>query len=110
MRRTELRYQARTTLKVARERRRRWLPFALSAAGVLVLGGLLLALSGSGLGRRQVAVEVAGSPRLKVDQQQVNLGQVPLGQPVEVKFQLANVGDQTLRFSDTPYIEVKEGC
>jgi hypothetical protein len=110
MRRTEMRYQARTTGKLARERRGRWLPFVLSAAGVLVLGGLLLAFWGSGLGRRQAAVEVAGSPRLMVDQQKVDIGQVPLGQQVQVKFELANVGDQTLRFTEAPYVEVKEGC
>ena len=110
MRKTEMRYQARIATKQARERRRRWLPLALIAAGVVVLSGVLLAVFGSGLGRRQVAVEVTGSPRLKVDQQKVDLGQVPLGQPVEVKFELANVGDQNLTFTGAPYIEVKEGC
>jgi hypothetical protein len=29
---------------------------------------------------------------------------------VEVSFQLTNVGDQALRFSKAPYIEVLEGC
>ena len=57
-----------------------------------------------------VNVEVNGSPSLKVDKEEVNLGDVPLDQTVTVTFQLANVGDQTLRFSEQPYIEVKQGC
>jgi hypothetical protein len=45
-----------------------------------------------------------------VDQEKVDLGIVKLGQTVDVKFKLTNVGDQTLRFSKAPYIEVLEGC
>ncbi len=35
---------------------------------------------------------------------------MPLGQTVEVSFQVSNAGDQPLRFSQAPYIEVLEGC
>ena len=57
-----------------------------------------------------VNVEVSGSPSLKVDQDKVDLGDVPLNETVTVTFQLANTGDETLRFTKEPYIEVKEGC
>jgi multidrug efflux pump subunit AcrA (membrane-fusion protein) len=95
-------------------RRASWLPLALIVAGVVVLGGLAWAALGSGLGGRPsgqpVPVEVTGAPRLKVDRQREDLGEVPLGQTVEVSFQLSNVGDQPLRFTDVPYVTVAEGC
>ena len=54
--------------------------------------------------------EVTGSPSLKADKEKVDLGDVKLGQTVEVSFEIINVGDQPLIFSKAPYIEVKEGC
>lgn len=57
-----------------------------------------------------VPIEVEGSPSLKVDRENVDLGDIPLNQTVSVSFQLANVGDETLRFSSKPYVEVVEGC
>jgi hypothetical protein len=38
------------------------------------------------------------------------LADVKLGQPVKVSFIITNVGDQPLRFSEQPYVEVVEGC
>jgi hypothetical protein len=55
-------------------------------------------------------IEVIGAPSLKVDKEQVDLGDVHLGQWVSATFQLTNVGDKTLRFTRQPYIEVLEGC
>ena len=92
----------------------------LSNPLVLVLGGLIL-LAGAFFAvwnaRQPVAtqappvdMEVSGAPSLKVDKEKVDLGDVPLDQTVTVTFQLANAGDQTLRFSEQPYIEVKQGC
>jgi hypothetical protein len=45
-----------------------------------------------------------------VDKEQVDLGNIPLGQTVEVTFNVANVGDQQLRFTEAPYVELVEGC
>lgn len=53
---------------------------------------------------------VAGQSGLQVDRQLVDLGDVKLGQPVEVSFELKNTGDQPINFTAKPYIEVKEGC
>jgi len=58
----------------------------------------------------KASIEVSGSPSLKVNQEKVDLGNVKLGQTVEVSFELINVGDQTLRFTKAPYIEVLAGC
>lgn len=53
---------------------------------------------------------VTGAPSLAVDQELVDLGDVPLGEWVEVTFTLQNVGDRELRFIQPPYIEVVAGC
>jgi hypothetical protein len=52
----------------------------------------------------------AGEPALQVDKEKVDFGDVKLGQTVEAKFEVTNVGDQPLRFTKKPYIEVIEGC
>jgi hypothetical protein len=82
-----------------------------------VLGGLLLiavaAWLAFGAARKSTVLatlEVTGEPRLKALQEKVDLGNVKLGQQVQVDIQLANVGDQTLRLSEEPWIEVVEGC
>jgi hypothetical protein len=81
---------------------------------LLLAGGLLLVLGTVFAFRKppapKAAIEITGAPGLKVDQEKVDLGYIRLGQTVEVKFRLTNVGDQTLRFSKAPYIEVLEGC
>ena len=86
-------------------------PVLLVLAGIVLVAGALFAVwkSGQSAGS-QVPIEVKGSPSLEVDRDSVDLGDVPLGKTVTVSFQLANVGDETLRFSEKPYIEVREGC
>ena len=85
--------------------------FLLVAA---IVGGLLLFLAAlsmlGGSGGRKAAIEVTGQPRLKVDQEVVDLGEIQLGRTVEAAFVLTNVGDQPLRVTDPPYAEVVEGC
>lgn len=83
-------------------------PLLLALAGALLVLGAALAF----LGREPAGapLEVRGAPVLKVNSEKVDLGEVPLGQPVQVSFRLTNVGDQRLRFTDFPYVEVVEGC
>ncbi|MCJ7531356.1 MAG: DUF1573 domain-containing protein [Anaerolineales bacterium] len=80
----------------------------------LVLGGvLLIAITLLFTFRKPASsytAEVKGGPHLKADKELVDLGDVKLGTPVKVSFQLTNVGDRTLRFKEPPYVEVKEGC
>jgi len=83
--------------------------------GGIGLAGLILLLVFTFLQGRQgpqplAAIEVHGAPSLKVNEEQINLGDVKLGLPVKVSFQITNVGDQPLRFSELPYIEVVQGC
>jgi cell division septal protein FtsQ len=89
-------------------KRKAWPMILLLSGGLLLVIGAVFAFMKPS--QPKAAVEVAGEPSLKVDQEKVDLGNVRLGKTVEVTFQLTNVGDQTLRFSKAPYIEVLEGC
>ena len=82
---------------------------ALAAAGIVLLGLAAFALW-RGASAPKAAPEVTGAPKLKVDKSDVDLGDVQLGQTVEVAFELTNAGDRQLRFTDVPYVEVVEGC
>lgn len=88
-------------------------PLWLIVAGVgLVLAALLATLGGgaSNKGGSSANIEVSGAPRLKVEKETIDHGNVKLGTPVRDTVQVTNIGDQPLRFSEAPYIEVKEGC
>jgi hypothetical protein len=47
---------------------------------------------------------------LSVDKDKFDFGNVPLGQTVQVSFEVANTGAAPLRFKEKPYIEVAAGC
>jgi len=49
-------------------------------------------------------------PAISVDQTQINFGDVQLGTPISFKIRVTNNGEGPLRFKETPYIEVLEGC
>ena len=86
----------------------KWLPILVGLGGLLLVGLAFLALRDKP--NPGAAIEVTGSPSLKVDKEKVDLGDVKLGEKGEVSFQLTNVGDETLRFDEQPYIEVAQGC
>jgi len=81
---------------------------AIVGGGLLLIFGALSLMGGSK--SPKAAIEVTGQPRLKLDREVVDLGEIPLGKMVEVAFVLTNVGDQPLRVTDPPYAEVVEGC
>lgn len=83
-------------------------PFILLAVGGLLVIGALIAFKKPA--PSLAAINVKGSPSLTVDQEKIDLGDIKLGKTVKVTFKLTNVGDQPLRFSKAPYIEVAEGC
>src|SRR5689334_15680366 len=82
----------------------------LGLGGVILLGLIGFAFTQGEKAAPRFTPEAAGRAKLKVDRQKVDLGNVQLGQTVAVAFELTNVGDQPLRFTDQPYIEVVEGC
>ncbi len=97
--------------KYSKKRQRQsinWLPILVALGGLLLVGLAFLALRNKYT--PGAAIEVTGVPSLKVDKETVDLGNIKLGKTVEVAFQLTNVGDETLRFNEQPYIEVVEGC
>lgn len=69
---------------------------------LLVVAGIILSGRANGGG--------SGRPLLQVDQDKVDLGDVPLGQTVDVVFRIANNGDGVLRFNEAPYTELAAGC
>lgn len=88
-------------------------PLLLALAGLLVLvwaGFSLLGGRNSAGPKADFEPEVTGSPALRVDQEVIDFGKVRMDVPVQATFTLTNAGDQTLRFSKQPYIEVLEGC
>ncbi len=82
------------------------LPALLIAAGAV----LLLIAGFAALRNLAAPSAVRDAPKLSVDQDEVDLGDVQLGQTVEVSFDLTNTGDRTLQFTEKPYVEVVEGC
>ena len=100
-------YESKRTKR--RKQRNRWFPVLFGLGGLALLVLAVLALKGRG-SEVKASIEVNGAPAIKVDKEKVDLGDVKLGKPVKVSFKVMNVGDQTLRINEQPYIEVVEGC
>ena len=87
------------------------LPLILVGGGVvLVLLAAVFVYNSSRSPKSDVLLEVSGAPSLKVDKERIDFGDVKVDTPVSVSFEIANVGDQPLRFSQPPTVEVVEGC
>ncbi|HJW84257.1 MAG TPA: hypothetical protein VJ754_08125 [Anaerolineae bacterium] len=86
-------------------------PLLLVIGGAVLIGAAALLLASSGQGSSpKPALEVTGAPSLKVDKEKVDLGNLKLGQTVNVSFEVTNVGDRQLQFTAKPYIKVAAGC
>jgi len=86
-------------------------PLILVGSGLLLIvlaAGYIFATSRSP--KTGAAIEVSGAPALKVDTAQIDFGDVKVDTPVSASFEISNVGDQPLRFSKLPVVEVVEGC
>ncbi len=85
------------------------LPLWLTLAGlalVLIAGWAIF----SGKAQSQANIQIKGAPGLRVEKEKIDHGNLKLGNPVRDDIRVTNVGDQPLRFTEAPYIEVKEGC
>jgi len=88
--------------------RRNLTPLWIALAGL----GLILFAFWTFWSSRQLNsnLEVAGQPKLRVDQELINYGDVRLGTTIRSEITLTNTGDQPLVFKRKPYVEVREGC
>ncbi len=84
-----------------------WPFVALAFVGLLLVGAAVVFSQSA---RPKATIQVTGKAALRVDKEKVDLGDVKLGQEVFVAFDLTNVGDQPLQFSEAPYVEVLAGC
>jgi hypothetical protein len=85
-----------------------WLPIGVAMGGVLLIAVAFL-VWGSGL-LGDSSGDAGGTPLLVVDQEVIDFGEVKYNQVVQASFQITNVGEGTLQFTEVPYIEVVEGC
>ena len=51
-----------------------------------------------------------GTPAISVDQQNIDMGYIKLGEYRTIKIKVTNTGDGVLRFKEQPYLEVVKGC
>jgi hypothetical protein len=56
------------------------------------------------------AAQFQGGPRLAVDQELIDFGNLPFERMVRARFRLRNVGDQPLQLAVNPQVEAIEGC
>ena len=81
----------------------------LFAVGILLVGGLIAILF-SRSGGEEFVPEVTGGPRLQVDTELVDHGDVILGTTIQSVFRVKNVGDSDLIIRGEPAVELLEGC
>jgi hypothetical protein len=80
---------------------------------LLIIGAGVVLIAVALISSRQATTatpQLGDGPALQVDKEKVDLGDVPLGETVNVSFELTNVGDKPLQFTKKPYIEVAAGC
>ena len=69
---------------------------------IVVATFLILGVLGSGTG--------AGTPKLVVDQEKIDYGDVHFNVNKTFAIKVTNTGDGLLQFKEKPYIQVLEGC
>ncbi len=99
------RYQTKTKPKPKASLLPLWL--VLAGIGLTLFAAWMISNSST---QAKANVEIKGAPRLKVDQDSIDHGNVKLGNPIRDAVRVTNIGDHPLVFTDAPYIEVKEGC
>jgi hypothetical protein len=97
--------------KPHRSARRRFPPLLILAGVAALALAAIAALSASAQPQAQaVPIETRGAPKLKVDFESIDLGNLPLGTTTRATFRVSNAGDQPLRVAKAPSIQVLEGC
>lgn len=95
--------------KLRQQRRRQKLIWTISAGLLLVVSAVFIFVLNSSRINPEL-IEVQGRPAIKVDQELFDYGYKKWNTTAAFDITVTNVGDQTLRFSESPYVEVLEGC
>lgn len=80
------------------------------SAGVLLIAGIVFTLVQNASRINPELIEVEGRPAIKVDQELIDFGYKKWNTNLTFDFTVTNIGDKTLRFTETPFVEVLEGC
>jgi hypothetical protein len=91
------------------KKKRQKLIWTIGAGALLILSVVFPLLKNANRINPEL-VEVEGRPAVKVDQELIDYGYKKWDTNLTFDIKVTNVGDQTLRFSETPYVEVLEGC
>ena len=89
------------------------MPLLFVVGSLLVAGAIFLALNRKDEGMTtnpSFEPQVSGSPSLATETTLIDLGDITLGQWVTASFDVTNVGDKTLTFTEAPYIQLAAGC
>lgn len=76
----------------------------------LIVAGLFVLLTAAFVFLRPGEDYSSGTPVITVDQQNIDMGYIKLGEYRTIKIKVTNTGDGVLRFKEQPYLEVLEGC
>ena len=90
------------------QRKRNRLPLFLVVAGAILIAGVIWMRSGNE--NTENISETDGAPRLVVDQDKVDYGDVKLNTPIETVFTIQNAGDGPLEILGVPQVELVDGC
>ena len=81
-----------------------WAPTLVGGILLIVLIFQLVGVSGAS------SADDGGTPRIAVEESNIDLGYIKLGEYRSLKIKVTNSGDGTLRFKEQHYIEVLDGC
>ncbi len=90
--------------KMQKEKEAKRLMIGLVSGGVLLIAiALFFAFGG-------FSEDNSGTPVLAIEQEFIDYGEVKINTDISFEIRVTNTGDGTLRFSEAPYIEVRDGC
>ena len=87
-------------------------PFIILAglAALLVTAGVAISVIGRIASKANYVPEASGAPKVAVNQDAIDYGDVKLGTTVQTVFEVSNKGDKDLIILGEPQVQVVEGC